>query len=535
MKKFYYLLLTFLMAGVSSCDPSLLDIANENSISTGVFWKTEADAEAAVISIYNMYYRQGTWTRNLYTQLNGMADDGVSYAAWVNLYEFTRFIFTDYNFYESSGKVWTEHYIAIYRTNQVLDKIIDIPFADETHKNDLIGQAKFFRAFYYFYLSAFYDNVPLVLWTSSAGDKPAQNTADEVFTQIEEDLWDAVGKLPPTREPADYGRVTKGAAYAMLAKTYMQHHKYDEAIKCFEWLIDEEGKDYYDLVPNYGDNFSNATENNKEAVLEIQFSLMNYVGFDQTDNFMDANAQLGTQIEMNQTPYNLGWNNIEARRWLVDYFKREKNVEGKNDERLFYTLWYNNAQTDFPDRDATVYGRPWSTWVSTGLNWGDRVFIKKYSTPHAADYWDTHTAPYYWNDNNYRLIRYADLLLLYAEALNETSGTPPPKAVECVNRVRNRAKLPNLQNSTYYNGAQIVGSKDLFREHLKIERGLELAFECVRWIDLKRWGLNDQATINELRSRDEDFNNFVIGKNHCMPIPQNEVDNNPNLYQNAGY
>ena len=74
-----------------------------------------------------------------------------------------------------------------------------------------------------------------------------------------------------------------------------------------------------------------------------------------------------------------------------------------------------------------------------------------------------------------------------------------------------------------------------FREHLKIERALELAMECVRWVDLKRWGINDINTLNELKTRDSDFNNFIIGKSIRMPLPQSEVDNNPNLKQNDQY
>lgn len=132
-------------------------------------------------------------------------------------------------------------------------------------------------------------------------------------------------------------------------------------------------------------------------------------------------------------------------------------------------------------------------------------------------------------------LRYADMLLLYAEALNELNATPPSKAIECLNRVRNRVNLPNIEDSKYYNGSQISTNKDAFREHLKIERALELAMECVRWVDLKRWGINDQTTLNELKARDSDFNNFIIGKSIRMPIPQSEVDNNPNLNQNDQY
>lgn len=522
MKKIANYIVCVALAIFTSCDGSLLDIQNENTLSTGIFWDTEADIEAGVVAVYGMFYRQGTWTRNIYTQMIGMADEGVSYAGWTELNEYTKFIFTNYNFGETNVKMWREHYTAIFRANQVLDNIENVTFADELHKQDLIGQTKFLRAFYYFYMTVLWENLPLVLQTSSASDQPMQVMADEMFKQIEADLEDAFTKLPAQRSEKEYGRPTKGSAYGLLAKAYAQHHKWEEAKKCLEWLVDGEGKSYYDLVPNWADNFSNYTENNKESLYEIQFSLMNRVGFDQTDNYLDPNAQLGTQIEMNAAPPGIGWNNIEARRWLVDYYKRERTTDGNYDSRLFHTVWYDGASSDFPEYpDQLIYGKPWNS------DWGNRVFIKKYSTD---------ALPlYYWNDNNFRSLRYADMLLLYAEVLNELNGTPTAKAIECVNRVRNRVKLPNIENSTYYDGVQITSNRNAFREHIKIERGLELALECVRWIDLKRWGINDDAALNALKERDTDFNNFIIGKSIRMPIPQSEVDNNPNLNQNDKY
>lgn len=505
-----------------SCDSSILDINNENTLSTGMFWKTESDIDQGLIAVYNMFYRQGTWTRNIYTQMNGMADDGVSYAGWAELSEYTKFIFTDYNFSECNTKIWHEHYIAISRACQVLDNVDNVTFTNQSHKDDVIGQAEFLRAFYYFYLAALYENVPIVLHTPSASDKPKQGTYDQILTLIEEDLKDAIEKLPVRRDANNLARPTKGAAYALLAKTYAQHHKWEEAKTCLEWLIDGEGKNYYGLVSNYGDNFNNKTEDNKESLYEIHFSLVNKVGFDQTDNYLDPNAEVGTQIEMNQGPAGIGWTNIEARRWLIDYYKREKTIDGKNDSRLFYTLWYDGASSDFPEHpNQLIYGKPWNT------DWGNRVFIKKYSTD---------AIPlYYWNDNNFRSLRYADMLLLYAEVLNELNSTPPEEAIECVNKVRNRVNLPNIQNSTYYDGAKIISDKSAFREHLKIERALELPLECVRWLDLKRWDINNENTLKELQSRDDDFNNFVMGKSIRMPIPQTEIDNNPNLKQNDNY
>lgn len=181
MKKIALYILCGVMALFTSCDPSLLDLQNENTLSTGIYWKTESDIEAGVIAVYGMFYRQGTWTRNIYTQMIGMADEGVSYAGWTELNEYTKFIFTDYNFSEVNAKIWREHYTAIFRANQVLDNIGNVPFSNETHRDDLIGQTKFLRAFYYFYLTALWDNVPLVLSTSSAADKPMQATADGIL------------------------------------------------------------------------------------------------------------------------------------------------------------------------------------------------------------------------------------------------------------------------------------------------------------------------------------------------------------------
>ncbi len=248
MKPFLKYSLCVIVALSVSCSDSLLDIQNENTLSTGVFWKTEADIESGLIAVYNMFYRQGTWTRNMYTQMFGMADEGVSYAGWTELNEYTKFIFTNYDFGECNGKIWREHYVAVFRANQVLDNIENITFADDTHKQDLIGQAKFLRAFYYFYMTALWDNVPLVLHTSSAADKPAQSTADEVLTQIEQDLEDAVAGLPATRSKEQCGRPTKGRLWIAEKQCTLTSGKMQKILNGRR-----RRKNYYDLF-ELGDN-----------------------------------------------------------------------------------------------------------------------------------------------------------------------------------------------------------------------------------------------------------------------------------------
>ena len=176
--------------------------------------------------------------------------------------------------------------------------------------------------------------MPLLTAVSSAADQPANSSPEEVFAQLETDLLFAIDNLPATRDAENTARPTKGAAYALLAKVYAQWHKWEDARKCLEWIIDGQGASMYDLTADYGDNFSNKKENNKESIYEIHFSLTHYVGFDQTDNYRDPNAQLGTQIEEVQSPKDIGWNNVEARRWLVDYYKRETTVTGEYDPRI---------------------------------------------------------------------------------------------------------------------------------------------------------------------------------------------------------
>ncbi|MCQ2142803.1 MAG: RagB/SusD family nutrient uptake outer membrane protein [Bacteroidales bacterium] len=527
MKKIFSILVMAAMATcLASCEKAL-DFQNRNGLSTGMFWKTQDDLNSGLNAVYNMFYRQGTWTRNIHVQLNGMADDGVSYAGWTEVAEWTKFKYTDYSFWEVPKKIWAEHYTAINRANQVLDHIDDpnIKFDSEDARAQIKAEALWLRSFYYFYLTILWDTEPLCLHTSSAGDKPSNSTPEATFAQLEKDLLAAI-EILPARRTREQGRPSKGAAYALLAKVYAQQHKWEEAAECLEWIVDGEGKAIYDLVDNWHDNFDPKTEDNKESIYEIHFSLCNYVGFDQTDNYLDPNAQLATQLEHLQSPKGIGWNNIEGNRWVMEYFKREKTTEGKNDPRLYYTLWYAESDADFPEYGKQlIYDKTWEEYQYSDTD-SKRVFIKKYST-------DVRPL-YYFTDNNYRSIRLADMLLLYAEVLNEINNGPTDKAIALVDRVRQRVKLPALASSQYYTDPKILTDYKEFKDHIKIERGLELAFECIRWMDLKRWGFTEE-NVAELRTRDADYNNFVIGKNERFPLPQIEVDNNPNLTQNPNY
>ncbi len=508
MKKIILTILV-LTAFITSCNKSLLDQTNPNTLTVDEFWKTESDAQKGVNAIYAMFYQDGTWARWIFFRLDLTSDEGLSKSPWIELADWTRFQYVNYNFWEGNSWTWRDTYKAIFRCNQVLKYVPDISFSDGTKKDRILAQAKFLRAFYYYYAALLWEKIPIVVEPSAdPGEQPAENTLEEVWAQVEKDLNEALPALPEQWDAANTGRPTKGAVYGMLARTYMQQHKWTEAKTALDYFFTGAGKDMYELV-DFKENFRATQENNKESVFEIQHSNENTGGdCDCVDNNMGSNR--GQFF----APRGIGWSDGQARYWLVNEFKKEKTIDNQIDPRLQYSLFYPALEADFGDK---VYGRSWE--------WGaDEAWFKKYS----RDYYRTNED--YFSEVNNRVIRYADILLMYAEVLNELNQTA--NAYQYVNLVRQRSKMAPL--ATAY--PAIGNNKDLFRNRLKIERALELCGESVRWADLKRWGdLETQEKVNAVAQRDPDFSNFVVGKHIRLPIPQTEVLNNPNLTQNPQY
>ncbi|GLB49594.1 RagB/SusD family nutrient uptake outer membrane protein [Neptunitalea lumnitzerae] len=493
---------------LSACNKDELDLASPNDLTTVQYWKTPSDAEKGVNSIYAMFYKDGLWARWIYFRLDLTSDEGFSQSPWTELADWTKFNYVNYDFWEGNSVTWRDTYKAAFRANQVLAYVPNIEFEDNVRKSQIIAEAKFLRALHYYYAAILWENVPLVLEPSSPEDLPAQNTQEEVFAQIESDLNDAFNDLPLEWDNFNIGRPTKGAVKAILAKMYMQEHRWQDAKLALEFLISGQGA-IYSLVDNFEDNFTDNNENNSESVFEIQFGDQRLGGTGE-----GADAAVSSQRAQFFAPRNIGWSDGQARYWLVDAFKQEANMQGGIDERLKYSLFYADSNTDF---GTLTYGRNWE--------WGaEETWFKKGS----RSYYRTNED--YYSQVNWRLVRYADILLRYAEVLNELDMTAD--AYQYVDMVRARSNMAPL--ATAY--PQIGNNHDQFLDRLKIERVLELCGESVRWEDLKRWGdLDTQASIDEIITRDPDFNNFVIGKNNRLPIPLSEVQNNPNLNQNPNY
>ncbi len=484
------------LALTTGCQKDLLDKVNPNQPTVGNFWQSQTDAAAGLTAAYSALQFQGTYTRWIHFANDIRSDEGYSLSPWTDLANFTRFIQFDYNL-EPVRVIWEDHYRGVFRCNQILAYVPAIKM-DAAMQKTVLAEAHFLRAMFYFNLVTHFGNVPLILDPSTVTSTAVQATPEQGLAQVVLDLQAAVTDLPVTN---DVGHATKGSAEALLGRVYMQQHKWQEASALFTAIIDSKK---YSLVPNYLDNFTIANENNSESIFEVEFSSVNQGGVQDV-----AGASEGFERAQFFGPPGIGWTDGRARPWLLNEIS-EKTVTGDVD----------------PRRDITVLHAPMivfgQTYEARKIPTTD-TFWHKYEDDRTQDFEN------YFSGINFRVIRYADVLLMQAEALNELGQTSA--AVPLINQVRQRPSV-NLTPLT------ATFSQEQMRTQIMHERVCELAGEGTRWLDLKRWGLlSSQASIDALKvpSHDEDFVNYKIGKSEYLPIPLNDLTADQNLKQNPGY
>ncbi|MCE7064952.1 RagB/SusD family nutrient uptake outer membrane protein [Dyadobacter sp. CY326] len=514
MKKIF-LLTTVVLLIATSCNRNF-DEPNPNNPTIASFWQSESDAIKGVNAVYSTFHRTATlYSRFLFYHGSLRSDEGYGSGGDITLNNVMSFVQTNYNEGLTAG-TWQNLFIGVFRANQVIAYVPGIEM-DEALKTRIVSEARFLRALFYFNLTLYYGRPPLMLEPSEPTDRPSNATNEEAWAQVQQDLIDAAPGLPLRYTGDDIGRATRGAAYALLGKAYLQQNKYQEAATALSWLVTGEGKDLYSLVPNYQDNFKASTENNSESVFEIQFR---FNPNENTDDDVDETRinNPGTSIAQFYAPRGVGFSDGAARRWLVGEFQRENTALGTRDPRLAVSLLFDSTDVRGP-QFTQVYGQTFASRYGVNTGESSTVWFRKLLNDNEAG----RTEEGFRSPNNYRLIRYADVLLMYAEALNGLGQTA--QAYPYVDRVRVRAGLRPLSV------ARPGLSRDAFLEQLKHERITELTGEGWRFADLQRWG--DLGP--ELASRDPEFANFVKGRNEWYPIPQSDIDLNPNLTQNPGY
>lgn len=498
-----------LLAAVSlgSCSKFIND-EPITSLTTATAYKTASDMENVLAGCYNTFYGTDYYQWE-YVMLSDLRSDN-AYPGGGNeetFYDYDRFILPPSNHHNYVN--WGALYNGIARCNVLLNKIgaVDDPDLTATRRQQIIGEASFLRAFHYYQLVKMYGGVPIELESNTADPdvtRKTRATEAAVYDQIAIDLETAVASLPDTygSSPAiNKVRATKGAANAMLAKIWAQRSDRDYAkvlTYCDAVISSPAG---YSLMANYEDLFDGAHYLNSESILEIPFEEGNW-----------SASSWGIQLYL--APED-GWQKYcVPSKDLVAAYDAAGDTVRKNANIVFWTKDGNGEPISWADENWNPCQDP-----EVGIPFN-------YKQKHAGG----------WaSGDDYYLIRLADILLLKAEAQNESGNTGG--AASTVNLVRSRVGLDPVPGTL---------SKDAMKTAILNERRLELAFEAQRWDDLVRNGVasNVMLGLNEFTytcgggapGNPVKMDYSKCDKDHwVMPIPQLEIDANPNLVQNPGY
>ena len=485
MKTFRILYLLLIIAA-TSCS----DFLEEDPASTMVvdnFYKTEADADAAIVGVYdglndqwNIYYR-GVYMLAELTTDNAECGQGVA----------NQFIFAlnDYTYGPVNDRIETL-YTSVYKTianaNVAVDKIPTIAFND-AKKNRLIGEARFVRALLYFNMVRLFGEVPLVLHQVTALDQAntPRTPVAEVYAQIISDLEFAEQNLDATNTAANAGRAVKSAATGLLAKVYLTRKEDAKARDKAKQVLEDA---QFGLLNSYFDVFTPANRFNKELIFAVQ----------NKGNTGAANG-FGMALFLPRSTIKLASGG---------------------------TVAGNSA--DVPTQEF------YDSFVAGDLR-RDRTFFTSYDAggglatfrPHWYKFFDPSAIATLGEGTlNYPVLRYADLLLTYAEAINNIDG-PTTEAVEAVNKVRRRAFGKAIDQPD--GDVDLAGlDETTFADAILAERRWEFGFENHRWFDLVRTG----KLVSTMRAK----GNTKIEEYHTLfPIPQRERDVNKGLSQNDQY
>jgi hypothetical protein len=392
---------------------------------------------------------------------------------------------------------WSNAYVTINRANIVLDRVPEIAM-DTVLRARVLGEAHFLRALTYFELVRMFGGVPLMEHevASVAESQIPRASAAEVYALIESDLLAAIDRLPASYSGSDVGRATSGAT-ARRAKVYLTQGDWEQAARYAGQVISS-GR--YALNADWLDNFRIARENtNPESIFEIQYGAP-----EQTAGVVGSVQTLFT--ELSGYPGGDAYGLMQVSPELVSLY----------------------APQDRRGAGATYFASPYTDGMGRTSTWGVPNGPAFHKWLDETNEKDMTARSWQQMPNNWIVLRYADVLLMYAEAVNEGGAATAGPAVDALNEVRTRAGI----------GAVSGLSQAALRDSIRVERRGEFAFEGQRWFDLARWGLLDDA----IRRKTEMMQDVQPGEtdvhgvpSDLFPIPQTQLNNNPQLTQNEGW
>lgn len=515
LKSIFFIAASFLMGCEDGLDAGL-DLEPTGAVSETVYWQSERDARLAVNAVYNQLDN----TR-MVIELDGITDIGFRSASNVPTFNDVRLGEIDPSNGTITG-IWNRYYRAIRMANDVIANIDRVEEGDPEVLSRLEAEVRFLRAYYYTQLSSLWCNVPLILEPLEVNDQRPTNSREEIVNFVISELNDIINSnaLPESYSGSNLGRATHGAALTLKARAALRNNMFGTVVDATQAVMD---LGVYGLYPDYEGLFEVEGQNSQEVIFDRQYA----VGGDTYNNFGYSAASIG------------GNSTVEPMMGLFEKYEYIGPVNPNDpyenkDPRWDYNVYYtgqpigNNIYNSWPTSNTPdrVSGSEWATLY--GYN------LKKW-----VDY-ETFADNPGLGDVNMILMRYADVLLMYAEAKVEL-GEIDESVYDAINQVRQR---PTVEMPPIAPG----NTQEELRQIVRDERARELAFEGLRIFDINRWRIGEEKAgllegmyyINEDTGDWEIMNygqvaSFNESRDYCWPIPQAEIDINDVITQNPGY
>ena len=563
---------------LSACES--LDYVPGDQMSGQTFWQTEDHARQAAVGMYAAM--KANWCFGMEFTFDMCSDLADGTTPWSDISRGTSFA-------SNSGGVqnhWQYLYELVHRANTVIRNVAGMPISQQTIDR-VTGEAKFLRAMAYFRMLNCWGGVPYYDETCDINEQFANLNAprspeDEIRRHIIDDLTEAIEKLPVSRDAADLGRATKGAAYALRGKVYLFNREWDKAVDDFEEIVYNKSNNYgYSLHPDYNELFRLYNGNHSpEMIFSIQsidgntagyaLDIVSYFGNKSTMRLIASNCIVPstTLVDMYEnldgSPFDWdsifpGFNNGDSqlrRKYMsvaidqgstvvtstldcdttkvMDAYRLRDprlslNVITPYSHYLGTDAGSNPMDKQFVLADPTQGGAPMEAmaFIRNSEGWNSYFWRKWIPTGNLDGYWGEYNRTPY----EFPLIRLGDVILMLAEAYNESGATD--KAVAEVNKIRARVGMPGLNSGAEWMN---VGSKEDMALRIQRERAFELAGEGQRYWDFRRWGLLEKSVKNATDIfGDLMYTRSYQSRHELWPIPLVEMERNLNLTQNEGW
>jgi len=517
MKLYLKIILSFLLITTFGCSDDFLDRPSLSQIAEDNFWQSEEDAFLALNGLYSNLQSSSLYGGSLngwqgFPGFDNLGDNAFNQFKWEG-----PGIFMEGSLTPDAGPIraiWTDSYQGIFLANSIIEQVdlISTDLIDQETKNELLAQAQFIRALHYFNLLVYWEEVPLITEVQSVDEAfVAKSSSEEIYNQIVNDLSFASENLPESFPSEQFGFATKGAALSLFARVQLYHQVYEGDNGVINLTNQVMGLGY-SLHPNYANLFTPENENSQEIIFSVRF--FREQG---TNNAETFSATFAGTPKVDQRPMPNLVNDYYATDGLpIDQsplFDPE-NESANRDPRATATIYFDG------DLFLTDINRFFTG--NSPTNYAMRKYIRREETNSQG------VRSFQPGSQDFYVIRYADVLLMRAEALAETGDAAG--AIELVNQVRNRVGMPNVENVEGMVGA------DQMVEIVRHERRVELALEGLRFMDLKRWNEVENAFTRAVQDPVGPYNPQYLGeRSEAFPIPQNEIDVNPELTQNPAW